>query len=155
MWSGQVNYTQHDPNIIEPLYTPPEAPTINESNVYDPRFSGYGTSYRAYTDDNIGQTRFYYDDVDAIRMPNYIVRSNIDFAPFADSYGPIPGGDEFGNKNNPDIRALANDAFLQSAITQRTSLQESLMRKRNSEMWQLRKAPRGGQQRMMGGLGGC
>ena len=155
MWSGQVNYTQHDPNIIEPLYTPPEAPTINESNVYDPRFSGYGTSYRAYTDNNIGQTRFYYDDVDAIRMPNYIVRSNIDFAPFADSYGPIPGGDEFGNKNNPDIRALANDAFLQAAITQRTSLQESLMRKRNSEMWQLRKAPRGGQQRMMGGLGGC
>lgn len=154
MWTGEVNYTEHDPNnIIEPVYQQPEIPTINESNVYDPRFSGYGTSYRAYTDNNIGQTKFFYDDVDAIRMPNYIVRSNIDFASFADSYGPIPEGDEFGNKNNADIRALANDAFLQASITQRTSLQESLMRKRNSEMWQLRRAPRGGQQLMSGSMG--
>ena len=153
MWSGEVNYTQHDPNIIEPVYQQPEIPTINEANVYDPRFSGYGTSYRSYTDNNIGQTRFYYDDIDSIRMPNYIVRSDIDFAPFADSYGPIPGGDEFGNKHNADIRALANNAFLDASLTQRTSLQESLLRKRNNEMWQLRKSPHGAQQRMAGSMG--
>ena len=126
---------------------------IDPANVYDPRHTGYGTSYRAYNDDNIGQTRFYYDDVDAIKMPNYIARSNIDFARFADSYGPIPGGEEFGNKYNGDIRALANDAWLRSNLQQRTDLQQSAMRKVNAEAWQKRIAPiRTSGQRMMGGM---
>ena len=42
---------------------------------------------------SLGQTKFYYDDVDAIRMPNYITRSNIDHQPFADRYGPLPAGE--------------------------------------------------------------
>ena len=153
MVTGEVNYVEHDPNIIEPLPKPLEQPTINEANVYDPRFSGYGTSYRSYNDPVVGQTRFYYDDINAIRMPNYITRSNIDFAKFADSYGPIQAGNEFGNKYNSDIRALANDAFLNANIAQRDSLQSSLLRKRNDEMWQLRKAPQGPRQRMVGGMG--
>lgn len=45
---------------------------VNASNVYDPRFYGYGTSYRGYVDNMLGQPKFYYDDVNAIRMPNYI-----------------------------------------------------------------------------------
>lgn len=159
IWTGEVKYTEHDPRIIEPNIDEPNIATMTaatEANIYDPRFSGYGTSYRSYTDDNLGQTRFYYDDVDAIRMPNYITRSNIDNQPFADHYGPIPGGEAKGNKNNADIRALANDAFLQASIRQRTDLQQSLMRKRNSEMWQLRQAPiRTGGVRMLGGLNSC
>jgi hypothetical protein len=158
IWTGEVQYTEHDPRIIEPVIAEPNTTmtAATEANVYDPRFSGYGTSYRSYTDDNLGQTRFYYDDVNAIRMPNYVTRSNIDHQPFADSYGPIPEGDAHGNKNNANIRALANDAFLQASIQQRTDLQERLMRKRNGEMYQLRQAPiRTGGQRMMGGMGSC
>ena len=75
--------------------------TAKEDNVYDPRLTGYGTSYRSYTDDNLGQTRFYYDDIDAVRMPNYIVKSNIDREPFADHYGTIPDGDQFGITTGP------------------------------------------------------
>lgn len=103
--------------------------TINESNVYDPRHTGYGTSYRSYIDNMTGQPRFYYDDINAIRMPNYITRSNIDFAKFADSYGTIQEGNELGNKNNMQIRELANTQFLNSAINFRTDLKEQLSKK--------------------------
>lgn len=154
--TGEVEYTEHDPRIIEPATVEPALPRIalaTESNVYDPRFSGYGTSYRSYTDENTGQTRFYYDDIDAIRMPNYITRNDIDHQPFADHYGPLPPGDANGNKNNSNIRALANDAFVSGAIEFRTDLQERLMRKINADAWQQRKAPiRTGGQRMLGGI---
>jgi len=157
--TGEVLYTEHDPRIIEPAVAEPNLAVmsaVTEANVYDPRFSGYGTSYRSYTDDNVGQTRFYYDDINAIRMPNYIVRSNIDHQPFADHYGPIPAGEEHGNKFNPDIRALANSAFLDGALQHRTDLQQKMMRKSNARSWQQRQAPiRVSNQRMLGGMGGC
>jgi len=144
---GNINYLQNDPlemsfdskenilkyrdnDIIEP---------VTQSNIYDPRFTGYGTSYRAYNDENIGQTRFFYDDVDSVRMPNYVVRSKIDFADFADSYGPM--NDKRGNINNSTIRALANQKFVDDAIVFRTGMQERLMRKRNSDAWQQRYKP--------------
>ena len=114
---------------------------ITESDVYDPRFYGYGTSYRSYTDELTGQTRFYYDDINSIRMPNYVSRSNIDFAKYADTYGPLNNSNKNGNPNNSEIRALANDSFLRASLQQRTELQERLLRKRNNEMWQLRKYP--------------
>lgn len=143
--SGKVSFTNLDPRIVNPdLYKeklPEMDMTATESNVYDPRFTGYGTSYRAYTDDHLGQTKFFYDDVDAIRMPNYIVRSGIDTHPFADRYGPIPKGDEFGNKSNAEIRALANDAFLQSALDHRNDLMEKQSRKANARAWQQRAMP--------------
>lgn len=154
--SGEVMYTEHDPRIIEPAITEPNLgveSAVTESNIYDPRFSGYGTSYRSYNDEVTGQPRFYYDDVDAIRMPNYIVRSNIDHQPFADQYGPIPQGNEYGNKFNPTMRSFANDAFLKGTIQQRTELQERLMRKGNANAWQNRMAPKHvGGQRMSGGM---
>jgi len=154
--TGDITYTEHDPRVIDTdVFTkqPPRVETqATESNVYDPRFSGYGTSYRSYTDDNLGQTRFYYDDINSIRMPNYITRSNIDRDPFADSYGPIPAGDEFGNKDNNIIRGLANNAFLDNSLEFRNDLQERLMRKQNARAWQQREAPiRTGGQRMSGG----
>jgi hypothetical protein len=131
----------NDNGVIEP---------ITQSNVYDPRFSGYGTSYRAYSDKNLGQTRFFYDDVDSIRMPNYITRSKIDFADFADTYGPM--NNQYGNVDNSNIRALANQKFLDDALEFRTGMQERLLRKRNSEMWQTRVKPkRTENQRMLGG----
>ncbi len=136
---GSLLYTQNDPRIFHGEEIEPYEETVNESNVYDPRFSGYGTSYRAYTDENIGQTRFYYDDINSVRMPNYIVRSNIDFMKEADSYGPI--NDANGNVNNNHIRNLANNEFHRSALEFRTGLQERLMRKVNANKWQQKVAP--------------
>ena len=153
--TGALLRTEHDPRIVEPyLIKNTSAYTVNEGDIYDPRFTGYGTSYRSYNDDALGQTRFYYDDINAVRMPNYISRSNIDTQPFADSYGPIPKGFEKGNPYTDKIHSLAEDAFLQGAIQHRTELSERLMRKVNSEQWQRRMAPirtTGG--RMLGGFG--
>ena len=46
-----------------------------------------------------------------------------------------------GNQFNSQIRALAQNTFLESSLQQRTELQQRLMRKRNNELWQLRKKP--------------
>ena len=137
-------YTEHDPRLIEDTIIEPNEDLMNDvglADIYDPRQNGYGTSYRVYTDKELGQPRFMYDDIDAVKMPNYIVRSNIDNQQYADSYGPIPKGNEFGNRYSNDIRALANDSFMRGTSQFRTDLQERLLRKRNSELWQLRQMP--------------
>ena len=136
-----VNYIEHDPLSFSKESKKEHVETAAEYNMYDPRFTGYGTSYRSYNDNNLGQTKFYYDDVNSIRMPNYITRTNIDFALYADSYGPLSDKNKNGNINTHNIRQLAQDSFLNANIEQRESLSESLMRKRNSELWQLRKYP--------------
>lgn len=136
-----ITYIEHDPTTFTKEYKKELDNEVTEYNVYDPRFTGYGTSYRSYYDKNIGQPKFYYDDVNAIRMPNYITRSNIDFAKYADSYGPLSTENKYGNINTADIRSFAQESFLNSSIQQRESLSESLMRKRNSELWQTRKYP--------------
>ena len=112
---------------------------FNTTNIVDPRFNGYGTAYRGYTDKLLGQPKFFYDDIDSVRRPNYITRSNIDFAKFADSYGTMET--EYGNPNNEQIREFANQEFLNNAIEHRTGMMERLMRKRNAELWQQRQFP--------------
>lgn len=155
---GDSTYiTARDPLIIDPIHHDDEdiegKLSVTTSNVYDPRFSGYGTSYRTYFDRTTGQPRFAYDDVNAIRMPNYITRSNIDHMPFADSYGPLPSGGAYGNEFNAKIKSLANDAFARDTVEYRTGLQQRLMRKVNSQAWQQRVAPiRTGGQYMSGGM---
>ena len=111
---------------------------VNTANVYDPRFYGYGTSYRGYVDKNLGQPRFYYDDVDAIRMPNYITRNKIDVMPFGDSCGADNTG---GNKFHGNITELADKHYLDSAMQFRTEMQDRLMRKINANQWQQRMYP--------------
>jgi hypothetical protein len=152
----EIFYTEHDPLIYQPITNPSCVPIdeVNESNIYDPRFSGYGTSYRSYIDDTTGQPRFYYKDVDAVRMPNYVTRSHIDHLPFADTYGPIPDGNSMGNKYNSNIRTMVHDAFTNSAIEHRTDIQQSAMRKINATKWQQRLAPIStSNQRMLGSCG--
>lgn len=117
--------------IIEPFEN------VNTSNVYDPRFSGYGTSYRSYVDKNLGQPRFYYDDVNSIRMPNYITRNAIDVTPFGDSYGQLNEGNEY----NSNIYEMADKHYNDSMNNFRTEMQERLMRKINSNQWQQRMYP--------------
>ena len=111
---------------------------LDTSNVYDPRFYGYGTSYRGYVDKTLGQPRFYYDDVNAVRMPNYISRNKIDVMPFGDAYGP---DNEGGNKYHSNITALADKHYLDSSLQFRTEMQDRLMRKINANQWQQRMFP--------------
>lgn len=136
---NSITFTRHDPRIMGDIIEEPQLETVNEANVYDPRYSGYGTSYRAYDNELLGRTDFYYDDIDAVRMPNYIARNNIDFAKFADTYGPMKTAS--GNPYTEEIRNLANNQFLSSALEFRTGLSESLMRKNNAEGWQKRAMP--------------
>lgn len=113
---------------------------INTTNVYDPRFTGYGSDKRHYWDSNIGQTRFMYDDVNAVRMPNYITRSKIDFLKYADTYGSLQRSNKTGNQNQ-NLRSLVHDSYLQNSLQFRNELQERLLRKRNNELTQIRKRP--------------
>jgi hypothetical protein len=109
-------------------------------NIYDPRFSGYGSDNRNYLDPMLHQQRYFYDDVDAIRRPNYIVRSKIDscVTVFGDQYGPMRVDQRTLNQNRP----LAEQAYLNQSLNFRNDLMESLMRKVNSEKWQTRAAPK-------------
>ncbi len=132
-----VAYTTADPRLIKPTLPEPKCPpTPNVENVYDPRHTGYGTNYRHYIDPMTGQPRFMYDDVDAIRKPNYIVRSNIDHAPHAHQYGSVePEKDELK-------RDQVHQQFLGDTLQQREELQQRYMRKYNAQVaWQRRQAP--------------
>jgi len=121
------------------IHLPPITP-LNEiptySNVHDPRSFGYGTSYRGYVDPMTGQPRFMYDDIDAVRKPNFLVRSNIDHNNWAQTYDRIQP--EKPNYN----RDLAQQQYLKDSLQQREELQERYMHKVNNEvMWQRRLAP--------------
>ena len=136
---GNITYIEHDPNLFIPKPKNYKKNINNtEYDVYDPRFSGYGKENRGYNDDLLGQPKFYYEDINSIRMPNYIVRSNIDNQPFSDSYGN--NENNYGNKTE-NIRELANNAFLENALDFRTDLQERLMRKNNARAWQQKMYP--------------
>lgn len=139
--NNEVVFTRHNPET----YNQPEQkvyiPDIAEHNIVDPRFTGYGTNYRAYNDKVTGQPRFMYDDIDCIKMPNYLCRNKLDFTDFADTYGPIPKGNERGNINHKNIRKLAQDKWLDDNLTFRNNMMESNMKKNNSVMIQRRMAP--------------
>jgi hypothetical protein len=138
--NGKSTYVSHDPFLYTPPVKAPEKQRATEYNVYDPRLSGYGTNYRAYIDKLSGQPRFYYDDVDSVRRPNYIVRSNVDHMPLAEKYGTMLNDREISN-NTSQMRNHAQQNILDDTLAHRTDMQASLMRKRNSEMWQTRVAP--------------
>lgn len=108
--------------------------------IYDPRFAGYGASDRSYTDKLLGNPKFYYDDINAVRMPNYITRSKIDscVTSFGDAYGKLNEGHLALN----DVRPCAEKAWIENSLDSRTSLMKSLMRKRNEEIVQIRQAPK-------------
>jgi len=112
----------------------PDGP--NEANVYDPRFTGYGTNYRSYIDKVTGQPRFYYDDVMVHRQNNYVTRNKIDFTDFG------PKNNQINQQHtNAEIRKLAQNAFTDNAINFRTELQTRLLRKVNVNAWQQKVAP--------------
>jgi hypothetical protein len=111
-------------------------PGPDESNVYDPRFTGYGTNYRSYIDDVTGQPRFYYDDVMVHRQNNYITRNKLDFTDFGRRNNEIDQ-----QYSNSEIRNLAQNTYTDEALGFRTELQSRLLRKVNVNSWQQKVAP--------------
>ena len=143
--SGDTVYTLHDPALFQPSQFENEVNEqfsmgVNTSEVFDPRFNSYGTSYRSYIDKMTGQPRFYYDDVDAIRRPNYVTRNDIDTFEFGTSYGPMTEK-EFAGNSGLEVRDKAQNEFVNNSIDFRNSLQQSMMRKTINREWQLKKAP--------------
>jgi hypothetical protein len=147
-------YNVNEKNIT--YFTPDDSlPEISIADVVDPRFTGYGPSDRCYLDPQTGSTKYFYNDIDSIRMPNYISRSSIDIYPWAPSYGSGYDGrydatstngyaktsDMENNRGLLSIKQNALDAYTNNTGRAREELQESLMRKRNGEMWQWRVAP--------------
>ena len=114
--------------------------TVDLSDIYDPRFTGYGDPYRAYTDVNLGQVRYYYSDVDAYRNPNFVIRSNIDHMDFSDPMGAVKP-EYIRTPLAENSRELAETRFLRDSIEHREDIMEGLMRKMNQEKWQQRAAP--------------
>jgi hypothetical protein len=120
------------------------------SMIYDPRMVGYSDNRRSYVDKLLGQPKFYYDDINAARAPNYITRNKIDIFSFGEQTGRLRDPHNPGSCG--DNRQLALEEFHNSALLHRTDLQQSLMSKRNGEMWQLRNFPISTNgQRMLGG----
>lgn len=135
---GSTTFVSHNPRTYVPKNAKPKKRGPSTDNVYDPRFTGSGTSYRSYIEKMTGQPRFYYDDVDCHRRPNYVTRNNIDFTDYGTTYGPQMGS-EFTDQKN--VRQKAQDTFLNSELQHRTELQQRLMRKINANSWQQKVAP--------------
>jgi len=120
------------------------------SMIYDPRMIGYSDSKRGYVDKLLGQPKFYYDDINAARAPNYITRNKIDIYSFGESTGRLKNPRNL--QNCGDNNQLAVEEFHNSALQHRSDIMQSLMNKRNGEMWQLREFPISTNgQRMLGG----
>jgi len=114
--------------------------SINIEDIYDPRFTGYGDPYRSYSDVNLGNVQYYYSDVDAYKFPNYITRSKVDFVEYTDPMGKVKT-DYIRTAGLDDTRPFVNNQYTSDTNYFRENLMESQMRKRNSELWQLRYAP--------------
>lgn len=109
-------------------------------DVYDPRFTGYGDQSRSYFDTNMGQVKYYYGDVDAYRQPNFVIRNKVDHVsltePMGKTYSMYPR-----TASLEDVQDQVNDDWLAKSTEHREDIMEKLMRKNNSESWQLRYAP--------------
>lgn len=137
---GNMMIDEYDPNQYPSEYMlrgrdQNARDNIPRNEIYDPRLTGYGTSYRSYLDPLTGRPKFYYDDVDAHTQYNFISRNKIDFTHFAPTAGPYPGlpPDQF--------RQMADQTYHNDAMKARTELQYRLMAKNSHREWQRRAAP--------------
>ena len=123
-------------------YSDYEAPagSINFEDIYDPRFTSYGDPYRSYSDINLGQVRYYYSDVDAYKMPNFIQRSNVDFIEFTNPQGQVW---PYYNRETglDDIKSKVENQTTADEIYHREDMMENLMAKMNRSNYQQRYAP--------------
>ena len=132
--NNQTVYTHQDHRIVSQNQEIDIPEQINESNIYDPRYYGYGTNYRTYIDNMTGQPRFYYDDI-TVHINDFFTRNKLDFTTFA------PSNNSTSNYNNLEIRQMAQNDFANSSIDHRTDLQSRLLRKVNVNSWQQKQYP--------------
>lgn len=137
---GNMLFQEYDPNQYPSEYMLKGRDQYGRDNIqrheiYDPRLTGYGTSYRSYIDPMTGQPRYYYDDIEAHTQYNFISRNNIDHTRFAPTAGPYEG------LPPTDSRMLANLTYTNDTLKRRTELQYNLMRKNSHREWQRRTAP--------------
>ena len=120
-------------------YEPP-AGSINFEDIYDPRFNSYAAEERAYSDINLGQVRYWYSDIDAYKMPNFIQRSNVDFVEYTTPQGQV--WPEYNRTATLDeIRNKVESQTTADEVYHREDMMENLMSKMNRMNWQLRQAP--------------
>jgi len=115
---------------------PPEIPQPNLSlelgreireMIPDPRTYGYGPSNRIVIDNRTGMPFYDYSDIDNERRQNYISRFNTNL--------------DLTDRSTWDVKYHAQEKFIDDSNIHRIDLQNSLLRKRNSELWQLKVAP--------------
>lgn len=139
--TNQLNFQEYAPSQVEPVQNAPYQsqhfgrPLRNE--IYDPRLTGYGTSYRSYIEPMTGQPRFYYDDIDQQTQPNFITRNNLDIYGFAPQVGTLKQPVLEGSQ----LRDIANENYTNNTLLFRTELQQRLLHKNNAREWQQRQAP--------------
>jgi hypothetical protein len=132
-------FVELDPYQMKPVkeeYSNPKDPFRRD--IYDPRLTGYGTSYRTYLEPVTGQPRFYYRDIDQQTQNGYLTRNKIDFAQFGTTTGVYPFDEPL---EGSALRDHANTTFTDSQIGYRTELQQRLMQKNSARQWQQRMAP--------------
>jgi hypothetical protein len=119
---------------------PGAAPNNSIYSIYDPRFTGYGDANRSYYDVNLGQIKYYYSDVDAYKSPNFIIRNKVDHVDMIDPmdrvYSEYPR-----TASLEDVNDTVHDDWLAKSTEFREDMMEKIMRKNNSQSWQLRMAP--------------
>lgn len=135
---GEVVYTDYDAGQFVGVADAPEDIVTGEElhNIYDPRYTGYASNDRYYMDTMTGQPRFFYDDIDAVKRPSYIVRSNVDHLGEFDQTGAMKHGEIRG-----DYRKIANREFTESTLDRRTDIQTKLAQMNYARTEQLRTMP--------------
>jgi len=128
--------------------------SINFEDIYDPRFTSYGDPYRSYSDVNLGQVQYYYSDVDAYRMPNFISRSNVDFVDFRTPNGQI-WPEYIRNASIDEVRPHVENQVTADELYHREDLMSLQMDKINRERWQTRFAPLNNNNKFMGSSAGA
>jgi hypothetical protein len=134
---GQTMYTDH--NALEYAGETYENQSLTGEelqNIYDPRHTGYASNDRYYVDKLTGQPRFFYDDIDGVKRPSYIVRSNVDHLGQFDQTGAMKHG-----KIEGDYRVTANREFAESTLDMRSDIQTRLAQMRYARTQQLRDMP--------------
>ena len=134
---GETMYTDH--NALEyagETYTNELLTGEELQNIYDPRYTGYASNDRYYVDKLTGQPRFFYDDIDGVKRPSYIVRSNVDHLGQFDQTGAMKHG-----KIEGDYRVTANREFTESTLDMRSDIQTRLAQMRYARTQQLRDMP--------------
>jgi len=136
--TGETFYTKHASSIEKEV---PYSEPYDIDNIYDPRHTSYGDNNRCYVNEKLGRADYFYDDINAVRRPNYIVRSNIDHIPEADQTGPLHNFNRNGNIHTSEMRDIVQKQYLNSQLSHRNDLMESMMAKGNAKREQQRKYP--------------